>query len=88
MNCVSHLNFEKIHFTFFYHSLKSKPFVTFATIATKLTYIVSVKFMFILLFYNSYIDLLQWNLDLSFFKGLEKTNDECGKTINPGNHFF
>jgi hypothetical protein len=31
---------------------------------------------------------IQWNLDLSFFKGLEKTNDECGKTVNPGNHFF
>jgi hypothetical protein len=27
-------------------------------------------------------------LDLSFFKGMEKTNDECGKTINPGNYFF
>jgi hypothetical protein len=23
----------------------------------------------------------QWNLDLSFFKGMEKTNEECGKTI-------
>jgi hypothetical protein len=31
---------------------------------------------------------VQWNLDLSFFKGMEKTNDECGKTINPGNYFF
>ena len=30
---------------------------------------------------------LQWNLDLSFFKGMEKTNDECGKTINPGNYY-
>jgi len=28
---------------------------------------------------------IQWNLDLSFFKGMEKQNDECGKTINPGN---
>ena len=26
-----------------------------------------------------------WNLDLSFFKGMEKQNDECGKMINPGN---
>ena len=32
-------------------------------------------------------DDLQWNLDLSFFKGMEKTNDECGKTINPGNYY-
>jgi hypothetical protein len=24
----------------------------------------------------------------SFFKGVEKTNDECAKTINPENHFF
>jgi hypothetical protein len=31
---------------------------------------------------------IEWNLDLSFFKGMEKTNDECGKTINPGNYFF
>ena len=30
---------------------------------------------------------IQWNLDLSFFKGMEKQNDECGKTINPGNHY-
>ena len=30
---------------------------------------------------------IQWNLDLSFFKGPEKTNDECGKTINPGNYY-
>ena len=28
---------------------------------------------------------IQWNLDLLFFKGMEKTNDECGKTINKGN---
>jgi len=28
----------------------------------------------------------QWNLDLSFFKGMEKQNDECGKMINPGNY--
>ena len=26
---------------------------------------------------------VQWNLDLLFFKGMEK-NDECGKTINSG----
>jgi hypothetical protein len=32
--------------------------------------------------------VLQWNLDLSFFKGVEKTNDEYGETINPENHFF
>jgi hypothetical protein len=31
---------------------------------------------------------LQWNLDLSFFKGVEKTLDEYGETINPENHFF
>jgi hypothetical protein len=31
---------------------------------------------------------IQWNLDLSFSKGVEKTNDECGETINPENHFF
>ena len=31
--------------------------------------------------------LLQWNLDLSFFKGTEKTNDECGQTINPENYY-
>jgi hypothetical protein len=30
---------------------------------------------------------IQWNLDLSFFKGVEKTN-ECAKTINPETHFF
>jgi len=30
---------------------------------------------------------IQWNLDLSFFKGMEKTIDECGKTINPGNYY-
>jgi hypothetical protein len=32
--------------------------------------------------------LIQWNLDLSFFKGMEKQNDECGKTINPGNYYI
>jgi hypothetical protein len=31
--------------------------------------------------------LVQWNLDLSFFKGMEKTNDECGKKINTGNYY-
>jgi hypothetical protein len=30
---------------------------------------------------------IQWNLDPSFFKGIEKQNDECGKTINPGNYY-
>jgi hypothetical protein len=30
---------------------------------------------------------IQWNLDLLFFKGMEKQNDECGKTINPGNYY-
>jgi hypothetical protein len=30
---------------------------------------------------------VQWNLDLSFFEGMEKQNDECGKTINPGNYY-
>jgi len=33
------------------------------------------------------IIVLQLNLDLSFFKGMEKQNDECGKTINPGNFY-
>jgi hypothetical protein len=28
------------------------------------------------------------SLDLSFFKGVEKTNDEYGETINPENNFF
>jgi hypothetical protein len=31
---------------------------------------------------------LQWNLDLSFFKGVEKTDDEYGEMINPENHFI
>jgi len=31
--------------------------------------------------------VLQWKLDLSFFKGMEKQNDECEKTINPGNYY-
>jgi hypothetical protein len=30
---------------------------------------------------------LQWNLDLSFFKGMEKKNDEWRKMINPGNYY-
>ena len=30
---------------------------------------------------------VQWNLDLSFFKGTEKTNDECRQTINPENYY-
>ena len=30
---------------------------------------------------------VQWNLDLSFLKGMEKKNDECGKTINPENYY-
>ena len=30
---------------------------------------------------------LQWTFDLSFFKGTEKTNDECGQTINPKNYY-
>jgi len=30
---------------------------------------------------------VQWNLDLSFFKGMEKQNNECGKTISPGNYY-
>jgi hypothetical protein len=43
--------------------------------------------------YNSgpivlYYNIIQWNLDLLFFKGVEKTNDEYGETINPENHFF
>jgi hypothetical protein len=31
---------------------------------------------------------VQWNLNLSFFKGAEKTNYYYGETINPENHFF
>jgi hypothetical protein len=31
--------------------------------------------------------VIQWNLDLSFFKGMEKTNNECGKMINMGNYY-
>jgi hypothetical protein len=31
---------------------------------------------------------LQQNLDLLFFKGVEKTNDVCGGTINTGSHFL
>ena len=31
---------------------------------------------------------IQWNRDLSFLKGTEKTNDECGKTINPNTWCF
>ena len=30
---------------------------------------------------------IQWNLDLSFFKETEKTNDECEQTINPDNYY-
>jgi hypothetical protein len=37
---------------------------------------------------RTYTSNIQWNLDLSFFKGVEKTNDEYGETINPENHFF
>jgi hypothetical protein len=29
---------------------------------------------------------IQWNLNLSFLKGMENRNDECGKTINPENY--
>jgi hypothetical protein len=31
---------------------------------------------------QKYSPEIQWNLDLSFLKGVEKTNDECAKTIN------
>jgi hypothetical protein len=31
---------------------------------------------------------IQWNRDLSFLKGTEKMNDECGKTINPNTWCF
>jgi hypothetical protein len=31
---------------------------------------------------------IQCSLDLPFFKGVEKTIDECGETRNPENHFF
>jgi hypothetical protein len=30
---------------------------------------------------------IQWKLNLSFFKGMEKQDDECGKTINPRNYY-
>jgi hypothetical protein len=33
-------------------------------------------------------DQIQCSLDLLFFKGVEKTNDEYGETVNPENHFF
>jgi hypothetical protein len=45
-------------------------------------HIFSKCFMFIYIYIY-----IQWNLDLSFFKGLEKQKDECGKTINPGNYY-
>jgi hypothetical protein len=32
--------------------------------------------------------ILQCSIDLPFFKGVEKTIDECGETINRENHFF
>jgi hypothetical protein len=35
-----------------------------------------------------HLNAVQWNLDLSFFKGVEKTNDEYGEMINPENHLF
>jgi hypothetical protein len=31
---------------------------------------------------------VQWNLDLSYFKGVEKTNDEYGEMINPEKPLF
>jgi len=34
-----------------------------------------------------FIFKIQWILDLSFFNGMEKQNDECEKTINPGNYY-
>jgi hypothetical protein len=40
-------------------------------------------------FCNEISDIeVQWNLDQSFFKGVEKTNDVCGEMINPENQFF
>jgi hypothetical protein len=36
---------------------------------------------------NKINGLIQWNLHLSFFKGMEKANNECGKTINIGNYY-
>ena len=44
----------------------------------------SMCFFFIVMCYET---LIQYNLDLSFFKGMEKTNDECGKTISTGNYY-
>jgi hypothetical protein len=29
---------------------------------------------------------IQWNLDPSFFRGMEKKSNECGEMINPGNY--
>jgi hypothetical protein len=31
---------------------------------------------------------IQCSLDLQFFKGVEKTNDEYGETVNPETPFF
>jgi hypothetical protein len=46
------------------------------------------KYLQIYAVFNINTVSLQWNRDLSFFKGVEKTNDEYGETINPENHFF
>jgi hypothetical protein len=37
---------------------------------------------------TTYTIMVQWNLNLSFLKGVEKTNDECAKMINPENDLF
>ena len=36
---------------------------------------------------NTIYIYIQWNLDPSFFKGMEKQNNEWGKTINAGNYY-
>jgi hypothetical protein len=34
------------------------------------------------------VPYIQWNLDLSFLKEVEKTNDKCGEMINPEKPLF
>jgi hypothetical protein len=49
---------KNLFLIFYYRSLKSKSFLTVAAAVTKLTYRMSVKFMFILLLCKSQTDLL------------------------------
>lgn len=61
--CTTPQFWKKYVSLFFYHSVTSKSFVTWAAPATKLIYRMFVKLMFILLFCNSQIDLLiGWEL--------------------------